>query len=160
MYAKRYDVRVKESRLPYLITVGRTEISDEEVHEYPQKMADIVKRVYHADRLPEEHMYLLTFDVKMHLIGLFELSHGTYQETVANPAQIIQRVLLCGASVFCVIHNHPSGTVKPSDADMKFTERLFMAAKLCGVEMCDHVIMAGAHKTAYFSFRESTGILS
>ena len=36
---------------------------------------------------------------------------------------------------------------------------LAMAAKMCGVEMCDHIVIAGARKNAYFSFRENTGIL-
>lgn len=34
-----------------------------------------------------------------------------------------------------------------------------MAAKVYGVDMCDHIIIAGARKNAYFSFRENTGIL-
>lgn len=34
-----------------------------------------------------------------------------------------------------------------------------MAAKVCGVDMCDHIIIAGARKNTYFSFRENTGIL-
>ena len=160
MNVKKYDVRVRESRIPYLVTVGRTGISDEETHQSPQRMVDIVRQVYHADQLPEEHIFLLAFDVKLHLIGLFELGHGTYQESSVNPAQIIQRVLLCGACVFSIIHNHPSGDVRPSEADIKLTERVAMAAKVCGVDMCDHIIVAGAHKKAYFSFRESTGILN
>ncbi|RHP45668.1 MULTISPECIES: JAB domain-containing protein [unclassified Clostridium] len=63
------------------------------------------------------------------------------------------------AYVFAVVHNHPSGDPSPSDADIKITERIAMAAKVCGVDMCDHIIIAGARKNAYFSFRENTGIL-
>ena len=159
MNVKKYDVRVWESRIPYLVAVGKTRISDEDMHQSPKRIADVIRAVYHADRLPEEHMFLLTFDVKLHLIGLFEISHGTQQESVASPSQIIQRVLLCGASVFAIVHNHPSGDPSPSDADIKITERIAMAAKMCGVEMCDHIVIAGARKNAYFSFRENTGIL-
>ena len=119
MNVKKYDVRVRESRIPYLVAVGKTRISDEDMHQSPKRIADVTRTVYHADRLPEEHMFLLTFDGKLHLIGLFEISHGTQQESVANPSQIIQRVLLCGASVFAVVHNHPSGDPSPSDADIK-----------------------------------------
>ena len=159
MNVKKYDVRVRESRIPYLVAVGKTRITDEDMHQSPKRIADVIGTVYHADRLPEEHLFLLTFDGKLHLIGLFEISHGTQQESVANPSQIIQRVLLCGASVFAVVHNHPSGDPSPSDADIKITERIAMVAKVCGVDMCDHIIIAGARKNAYFSFRENTGIL-
>ena len=63
------------------------------------------------------------------------------------------------AYVFAVVHNHPSGDPSPSDADIKITEQIAMAAKVCGVDMCDHIIIAGARKNTYFSFRENTGIL-
>ena len=117
MIAKRYEMRVGENRLPYLAAVGDTKITDMEKHENPQKMVDIIRYTYHVERLPEEHVYLMAFDTKLHLIGLFELSHGTSRESVVGPAQIMQRLFLCGASAFCIAHNHPSGDITPSVDD-------------------------------------------
>ena len=121
------------------------------MHQSPKRIADVIRTVYHADRLPEEHMFLLTFDVKLHLIGLFEISHGTHQESVANPSQIIQRVLLCGASVFAIVHNHPSGDPTPSECDKKITERIYRSGEILGVKLLDHIVI-GDQK--YVSFRE------
>lgn len=57
MNVKKYDVRVRESRIPYLVAVGKTRISDEDMHQSPKRIADVIRTVYHADRLPEEHLF-------------------------------------------------------------------------------------------------------
>lgn len=160
MNARKYEMRVGENRLPYLATVGKTKITDAEKHENPRKMADIIRYTYRADHLPEEHVYLMAFDTKLHLIGLFELSHGTSRESVVSPPQIMQRLFLCGASVFCIAHNHPSGDVTPSADDDCLTKRIAQVAKICGVDFCDHIIIAGAHKNAYYSYREHSALLN
>ena len=160
MIARKYEMRVKENRLPYLATVGTTNITDDEKHESPQKIADIIRYTYHAEQLPEEHVYLMAFDTKLHLIGVFELSHGTSRESVVGPAQIMQRLFLCGASAFCIAHNHPSGDVTPSMEYDCITSRLAAVAKICGVDFCDHVIIAGAHKNAFYSYRQSSALLN
>lgn len=159
MMVPRYEMRVRENRLPYLVSIGKTRLTDEETHQNPKKMVEIIRRVYHADRLPEEHMYMMVFDNKLHLTGLFEISHGTCRETLVNPAQIMQRLFLCGASVFCIAHTHPSGDVTPSVDDDRMTSRLAAVAKICGVDFCDHIIIGGAHKDRFFSYREQTDLL-
>lgn len=160
MNARKYEMRVGENRLPYLATVGNTKITDDEKHDSPRKVADIIRYTYRADQLPEEHVYLVAFDVKMHLIGLFELSHGTSRESILNPPQIMQRLFLCGASTFCIVHNHPSGDVTPSADDDRLTNRIAQVAKICGVDFCDHIIIAGVHKNAYYSYREHSELLN
>lgn len=159
MIARKYEMRVNENRLPYLAAVGRTRIADTEKHDNPQKMANIIRETYHAERLPEEHVYLMAFDVKLHLIGIFELSHGTGRESVLSPGQIMQRLFLCGAGVFSIAHNHPSGDVIPSKEDDRLTERIAKVAKICGIDFCDHLIIAGAHKNKYYSYRENASEL-
>lgn len=159
MIARKYEMRVRENRLPYLATVGKTKITDAETHENPRKMSNIIRSVYHVERLPEEHVYLMTFDTKLHLIGVFDLSHGTSRESVLSPSQIMQRVFLCGASAFCIAHNHPSGDVTPSVEDNRLTERIATVSKICGVDFCDHIIVAGAYKQAYYSYHESSALL-
>ena len=55
MNARKYEMRVGEDRLPYF-NVGNTKITDAEKHENPRKMSDIIRYVYHVERLPEEHV--------------------------------------------------------------------------------------------------------
>lgn len=158
MVARKYEMRVNENRLLYLASIGKTMISDEESHTTPEKIVQIIRKVYHVERLAEEHLYMLAFDVKMHLIGLFELSHGTVDASYLSPSVIIQRAMLCGAKTICIVHNHPSGSVEPSVSDIRATKRLKEAAQICDLILCDHIIVAGAHKDDFYSFKVNSNL--
>lgn len=53
-----------------------------------------------------------------------------------------------------MVHNHPSGDPEPSEEDRLITIRLEQAAELYGVELVDHVIVTGAWKDKFYSFKE------
>lgn len=159
MLARKYEMRVRESRVPYLVTVGRTKISDSECYNQPEKVAEILRTVYHVERLPEEHIFMLAFDNRMHLMGVFDLSHGTVDASLMSPAAVIQRAMLIGAKCICIAHNHPSGDVSPSADDRKATKRLKAAADICDITLCDHLIIGGANKRSLYSFKKDTSEL-
>uniref|UniRef100_A0A7V1EI35 MPN domain-containing protein n=1 Tax=candidate division WOR-3 bacterium TaxID=2052148 RepID=A0A7V1EI35_UNCW3 len=59
--------------------------------------------------------------------------------------------MLENASGLFLIHNHPSGILKPSEDDLKITERLKSAGDLMGIRIIDHIIIA---EEGYYSFSE------
>lgn len=59
------------------------------------------------------------------------------------------RALLCGAVNIIIVHNHPSGSVRPSLEDVKVTKKIKDASKLIGLNFCDHIIIG---QDGYFSF--------
>ena len=63
---------------------------------------------------------------------------------------------LASAKSIMLVHNHPSGSVSPSSDDCKVTKEMVKAGKVIGIEVIDHVIIAGE---SYFSFQEE-GILA
>jgi DNA repair protein RadC len=71
---------------------------------------------------------------------------------VASPIALLPTVLTAGAVACVLIHNHPSGRLAPSLADLAFTERFQQAAEVCGVQLLDHVIVAAA---GWVSLREA-----
>jgi DNA repair protein RadC len=154
MDVREYDVFINEKRVPYLKEIRNTGLTDAECYCSPQKISQTVRCLYHAEQLPEEHVWLLVFDAKNHLIGIFEVSRGSYTQAALNPAQILQRALLCGAVGIALVHNHPSGDPEPSREDRTLTERIKAATNLCGIEFIDHVIVGGAWSEALYSFRE------
>lgn len=154
MKVHEYDVFLNENRIPYLRQIRDTGMTDADELCSPQAVNDAVRRLYHAEQVPEEHVWLLALDAKDHMIGIFEISRGTYNQTAIIPAQIIQRALLCGAFGIILVHNHPSGDPEPSEEDRLITIRIKQAAELYGVELVDHVIVAGAWKNKFYSFRE------
>lgn len=118
----------------------------------PREIADILHHAVRLDCKAEEYMYMLAFNTKMNLLGLFEISHGTVNETMLSPREIYIRALLCGATSIILAHNHPSGDVMPSGVDISSTKNIIDAGKLLHIPLLDHVIVSQGD---VFSIRES-----
>jgi DNA repair protein RadC len=76
---------------------------------------------------------------------------GGQSECVLYPDQIFKQALRCSASGLVMIHNHPSGDVKPSKQDLAFAKRLEQGGNLLGIQVLDFMIVGGDH---YYSWRE------
>lgn len=156
MNVKEYTVFVNEQRIPYLSEIRDTGLTDEKSYNTPQLIGEAVKELYHAELLLEEHIWMLALDTKNHLLGIFEVTKGTYNSSVINPSQLLQRALLCGAVGIALAHNHPSGVVEPSREDVLLTTRVMEAARICGIQLVDHVIISGAGRKKLYSFTENS----
>lgn len=122
----------------------------------PQAIVDLLNDVFDASNCPEEHMWAIGCNGQLHIVGLFEVSHGAPSECNASPRDILKRMLLCGATRFFVAHNHPSGSIYPSKEDKYVTEKLKASGNMLDVELLDHIIIAD---DAYYSFKEDGGMI-
>ena len=86
---------------------------------------------------------MLLFDGKNHLIGERLVSKGTVNRSMAEPREIFMEALRMEAVSIILLHNHPSGDTTPSEADLKVTRRIYEAGCLIGIQLLDHIIMAG-----------------
>ncbi|MCK6418786.1 MAG: DNA repair protein RadC [Alphaproteobacteria bacterium] len=77
-------------------------------------------------------------------------SEGTIDHTQAYPREIMKRALELGASAIILVHNHPSGSLKPSQDDLDMTAAIVRAAVPFEIRVHDHVIIT---KTGYASFK-------
>ena len=100
--------------------------------------------------LQQEQLRLLLLNAKNRVIGDEVMNHGTIDQTILYPREVIKRVLETGATGIIIVHNHPSGDTQPSKADIAITQVLYQACKLLDISLHDHlVVSAGSH----FSFR-------
>ena len=120
----------------------------------PQKVAEFARKSLQLDILAEEYVYALAVDSKNNVIGVFNTSHGTVNTAYMNPREIFIRLLLCGATSYIVLHNHPSGDSQPSEDDDKTTKKLAHASHIIGIELLDHIIIGDT----YYSYRENAKI--
>jgi DNA repair protein RadC len=67
---------------------------------------------------------------------------GSLSQTMVYPREVAKTALALGADGVVLAHNHPGGTVKPSQADMKLTRTLQEALALIDVTVRDHIIVA------------------
>ncbi len=68
-----------------------------------------------------------------------------------HPREVFRRAISESSASLVLVHNHPSGDPSPSADDIEITARLVKVGELVGLEVLDHVILAGER---YFSFRE------
>ena len=93
-------------------------------------------------REPAEHLRVLCLDSDNRLLAEEIVGIGTVQEVAFHPREIIRPALRANATAIILVHNHPSGSADPSDADIHATLRLVAAAGTFGIAFHDHVIIA------------------
>ena len=81
---------------------------------------------------------------------------GLLDRSQVHPREVFADVIADRAAAVIFAHNHPSGDLQPSEADLKTQEQLEQAAKILGIRVLDHVIVT---RKGYFSFQES-GLMS
>lgn len=98
-----------------------------------------------------EHFMALFLDGAHQIISYATLSTGTANSTQVHPRELFQAAILSGSISLIVAHNHPSGSLSPSEEDRQITKRLVSAGDLLGIRVLDHLILSDA---GYFSFKE------
>jgi DNA repair protein RadC len=79
------------------------------------------------------------------------ISKGILDASLVHPREVFKFALNENASAIFLIHNHPSGIMKPSEDDLKVTERLQSAGELMGIRVIDHIIIA---ENGFYSFSQ------
>jgi DNA repair protein RadC len=95
------------------------------------------------------HIVLLNNNLK--LIKTCFISKGTETETVVSIKEILKQTIENKAKRIIVIHNHPSGGIEPSNADINLTKKMKDAVTLIDSSLIDHVIIG---KGRYYSFAD------
>ena len=89
----------------------------------------------------KEFFWVILLSNANHVLGVSEVSIGDAKGTVINFREILQLALLSNCSAFIIAHNHPSGNLRPSAADVKVTEKLKNVVGVLDMELLDHLII-------------------
>lgn len=98
-----------------------------------------------------EECWLLLLNDNNYLLSKMMLSSGGGRSTVIDVRHIIRHSIEHNASGLILVHNHPSGNPRPSEADLKQTEALHKAASSVGIDLLDHVVFCDDQ---FFSFSD------
>ncbi len=136
-------------------------------YQYKNKLSELPKvvtsrdaekqfRAIWSDRLQYiEEMYLMLLNRANRVLGYSKISLGGTSGTIVDTKVVFQTALKSNASSIILCHNHPSGNLKPSEADQKITKSLKEAGKIMDIVLIDHLIITDE---GYFSFADE-GIL-
>ena len=98
-----------------------------------------------------EEAYLLCLNQAHAVLGIKKIGQGGINGCVMDPRVIFQTALKANASAIIIAHNHPSGNLTPSQADLQLTKNLRTSGKLLEISVLDHLIIGD---DAFYSFAD------
>jgi DNA repair protein RadC len=105
---------------------------------------------------PREVFTAIFLDHRNHLLAFEHLQEGTVDHTAVYPREIMKRALELNATGLILAHNHPAGSLEPSEGDKQLTRQIVTASRAMGITVHDHLILASE---GHFSFRQA-GLLA
>jgi DNA repair protein RadC len=117
---------------------------------------ELAKKVFNADTIQwTEEQILFCLNRANNVVGFYKVSSGGTTATLCDTKVILTIALNCCAQSIILVHNHPSGNLKPSEGDITVSKKVKEAANLLDITLLDHIIIS---EEGYFSCAD-TGII-
>ncbi len=133
--------------------IGRR-IRAEKVEEKPviKSSLDVVNLMQNKIAyLDHEELWVIYLNQSSRILGVAQINKGGIASTEVDVRIVLQQAVVKKSTQIILCHNHPSGSIRPSKADIQLTEKTRKAANLLDVVLVDHIII---HRERYFSFVE------
>ncbi|GHC49195.1 RadC family protein [Ulvibacter litoralis] len=101
--------------------------------------------------LPHEEFWIVYLNNSNKVLQTLQLSKGGITGTLVDVRLVFKNALQLGSVAVVLVHNHPSGTLKPSQADLSLTKKLKIAGESLDIKVLDHLIIT---EKSYFSFAD------
>jgi DNA repair protein RadC len=132
-----------------IVSEKRAQIKDPgTVHKF---LLSLLKKESQIDR-DKEHFWTIGLSTRHSTLYVDLVSLGTLNASLVHPRETFRLAITRAVHSVIIAHNHPSGDTTPSDDDQALSRRLVDAGRLLGIEVLDHVIIAGEDR---FSFKEN-----
>lgn len=105
--------------------------------------------------LEEEQVWLMLLDTSANIKKMMMISKGSFDQALIDVRIIIKKALEANCPAIAIAHNHPGGSKKPSEIDIKSTEEIKRCCQLMRLRFVDHIIVAG---DGYYSFSDDEKI--
>lgn len=117
---------------------------------------DVLEQLRYIRDKKQEYFVCLTLDGANRLIEMRTITIGTLNANLIHPREVFADAISDRAAGVIIAHNHPSGTLRPSENDIDITKKLVKIGEMLGIKILDHIIVA---KNNFFSF-ESNDLLN
>lgn len=114
----------------------------------PQDLLPFIKQYAYKTT---EHFIAVSLSGAHEILSQKVVAVGNSNSAIINPREVFFEAVQTRASAVILAHNHPSGSVEPSEDDIATTRRLSAAADILGISVLDHIIIS---RSEYFSFKE------
>lgn len=106
--------------------------------------------LFHGKNYEEFYLICLNSQNKINYCGVIHT--GTVNQSVIYPRVVVEAALRYNAVSVIFSHNHPGGTLRPSNSDIQLTKKLKEAFDIIEIKVIDHIVVAG---DKYYSFAEN-----
>jgi DNA repair protein RadC len=103
---------------------------------------DVYRRMKRERMLLREHFVVFHLDTQNVVKKKEVIAIGTLNACLVHPREVFREAIAMSSASIIVSHNHPSGSLEPSDEDLQITRRLKSAGEIIGIQVLDHVIVA------------------
>jgi DNA repair protein RadC len=141
--SKLHEVSAVYKRHPSIHNIKIS--SSDDVNEFIRKVFPVVINI-------REAMMVLFLNNSNRTLGYSVVSIGGITGTVVDVRLILRDALLTQSTNVILVHNHPSGNLVPSQADLSITEKVKKAVELMDIKLLDHIILTENH---HYSFADS-----
>jgi DNA repair protein RadC len=114
--------------------------------------SDVLPLIRHFADRKQEHFLSITINGANEVLNVRVVSIGLVDRSPVHPREVFADALADRASGIIVAHNHPTGSLEPSEGDLDVTRQLRQAGEIMGIELLDHIVF---NQRGYFSFLES-----
>lgn len=120
-----------------------------------ESVGDVLNQVWEYRNKKQEYLIALTLDGASRLIQKRIVTIWLLNQSLVHPREVFADAIEDRAHSIILVHNHPSGTNKPSNADIHVTKKLKEVSELVWIKLVDHIIIT---KMNYYSFKENMRI--
>lgn len=114
-----------------------------------------LRKIWNQDTMSiNETFVIVMLNNANYVNGFYTLSQGGITGTLVDIRLLFAIVLKSLSTSIILAHNHPSGTLKPSESDKELTKKVTAAAKLFDISVLDHIILTP--ENGYFSFSDES----
>lgn len=99
---------------------------------------------------PQEHCWVLSVNTQMEMLDIVEVALGTINQVTVHPRDVFRRLVSVNAYGYILVHNHPSGILEPSEADMRVLQQFVACSTLMQIHLLDFMIVS---KRGFYSVR-------
>ncbi|MFQ0996868.1 JAB domain-containing protein [Gilliamella sp. CG33] len=98
----------------------------------------------------KEHLWMIGMNQAGYILYIELIALGSYKSVDVEPMNVFRVAVMKNASRVILVHNHPSGSLTPSEADKDITDRLIQVGRILNIDLIDHLIIT---PKTYISFR-------
>lgn len=118
----------------------------------PLEITQYLRAIWNDKLCYKESFYIVLVNRANRIIGHSLLSIGSSTGTVVDAAEVCKYAIISGASGVIISHNHPSGNLYPSSADIQITTQIKAGLDLFKLDLLDHIILT---PDSFYSFADN-----